>query len=70
MVPVHSAEELGHLLRERRRGQGLTLKQVSDHTGFSVRFISEVERGKPTAELQKVIDLAGMLGIDLMAVPR
>jgi len=70
MYRVRSTKDLGQLLRQRRHEQELTLKDVAEHTGLSVRFISEVERGKPTAELQRVLHLAGMLGIDMMAAPR
>ncbi len=39
-------------------------------TGFSVSFISDLERGKPTAELGKAIFLANLLGLDIMVSSR
>lgn len=48
----------------------MTLQTVSEHSGFSMRFISEVERGKPTVEIGRVLALLRMVGIDIFARPR
>ena len=37
---------------------------MAEATGFSVSFISDVERGKSTVELGKVLSLANLLGLD------
>ncbi len=66
-VAVSSPRVLGMLLRNKRKEQHLTQKQVASYCGVSVRFISEVERGKKTAEIGKVFLLLRTLGIDLIA---
>ncbi|MCC6334523.1 MAG: helix-turn-helix domain-containing protein [Myxococcales bacterium] len=38
--------ELGRRLRQARRARGLSLEQLSARTGLSLRFLSELERGK------------------------
>lgn len=66
-VPITSPADLGMMIREQRKIQGLTLQAVSDHTGLGIRFLSEVERGKEKAEIGKVMEFCSMMGIDLFA---
>ena len=40
-------------------------KPISEFTGFSVSFISDLENGKATAELGKAIHYANLLGLDV-----
>ena len=67
---VTNTKVLGELLRQKRKAQRLTQGQVAEFCGVSVKFISEVERGKETAEIGKVLYLLGTLGIDLIADTR
>jgi y4mF family transcriptional regulator len=69
-IAVTNPKVLGELLRRKRKAQSLTQGQVAEHCGISVKFISEVERGKETAEIGKVLYLLNTLGIDLIADPR
>ena len=69
-VEVSNLKILGTLLRNKRKEQHLTQGQISSYCGVSVRFISEVERGKETAEIGKVLLLLRTLGIDLIADSR
>lgn len=62
--------EIGNILRQKRKSQGLTLEQVAQHCGLSMRFVSEVERGKATAEFGKVLFLLSAVGVDLFANAR
>ncbi|MDH3998109.1 MAG: helix-turn-helix transcriptional regulator [Desulfuromonadales bacterium] len=68
--PVKTSEEIGALLRKKRKSQALTQAQVAEHCGVSPRFVSEVERGKASAEIGKVLYLLEMLGVDLIADTR
>lgn len=70
MQLIETTKQLGEQIRQRRKYIQMTLKQVSGLTGFSMRFLSEVERGKTTAEVGKVLLLMRYLGIDLLAQPR
>ena len=54
----------------RRKKLGFTQQFVADFSGFSVSFISDLERGKATAELEKSIHLANLLGLDLNCTER
>ena len=69
-IVVSSPKELGALLRKKRKEQHLTQGQVAAYCGVSVMFISDVERGKETAEIGKVLLLLRTIGIDLIAASR
>ena len=64
-MKANSASTLGEAIKKRRKELGLKQKDVADATGFSVSFISDLENGKPTAELGKSIHIINMLGMDL-----
>ena len=62
---VNSAADFGNSLKKRRKELGLTQRYLSEFTGFSISFISDLENGKSTCELGKAIYLANMLGLDV-----
>jgi transcriptional regulator with XRE-family HTH domain len=64
---IESTAALGLLARAARIAQGMTRDQLANSTGFSPKFISHVEGGKPTAQIGKVLRLLGELGIALQA---
>lgn len=66
---ARSAADLGRIARTYRKPQG-TIKQTAPLLNLGTRFISEVERGKPSAELGKVIQLLDGIGLSLLVVPK
>lgn len=60
-------EQLGQTLRAARQRAGLTLEDLSGRTGLSLRFLSELERGKEGASLGRVLRVAAALGVDLQS---
>lgn len=67
---IRDASELGASLRAFRKTQGLTLERVSGLTNIGMRFLSELERGKETAELGKALTILNKLGLELIIQPR
>lgn len=65
-----TAKEFGQAIRLRRKDLGYTQGYLSDFSGLSVSFISDLERGKKTIELEKAIYLANLLGMDCILTPR
>lgn len=61
---------LGRAIRQRRREQQLTQAALADLADLSAVFVNEVEKGKPTAQIGRVLRLLRTLGIDLVARPR
>lgn len=67
---VPDAKAFGVAIRDRRKALGLTQTTLAGLSGVSHKFVNEVERGKETAEIGKVLRVARMLGLDLLARPR
>ena len=65
-LPITDSVSFGHALREARRARGLRLLDVAFGAGVGMRFISELERGKPTARLGKALCVAEALGVDVV----
>lgn len=67
---IKDAKQLGSLIRSRRLELGLTQTDVADVANANLRFVSELERGKPTARLETVMRVLASLGIELEARTR
>jgi HTH-type transcriptional regulator / antitoxin HipB len=63
--PITSAKEFGAAVREARKRERLTQRQLALSVGAGERFIVELENGKETARLGKAIEVAAALGITL-----
>ncbi|SDB69500.1 MULTISPECIES: helix-turn-helix domain-containing protein [unclassified Butyrivibrio] len=63
---IADTKMFGEALKKRRKELGYTQRYISEFTGFSISFISDLENGKSTAELGKAIFLANMLGLDIV----
>src|SRR3546814_14142415 len=57
---------LGLAVRQARKAHGLTQAELAGLAGTGPRFISELERGQPGAELGKVLDVLAVLGLRLL----
>ncbi len=66
---IIKAKEIGDLLRQIRKSDGFRIEDASDLAGFGNRFISEVERGKPTASLGKVLKISAAYGLKFFINP-
>ena len=60
---IFDNKDLGLLIRKARKKQGLTQADLAGISGLGTRFIGEVENGKSTAHIGKVIQLASSLGL-------
>ena len=61
---VTDAKTFGNAVRSRRKELGYTQAFLSDFCGMSVSFISDLENGKRTIELERAVRLANLLGLD------
>ena len=61
--------EIGQFVRGVRRDQGLRQDQLAAAAGVGVRFLVELERGKPTAQFGKVLQVFDALGCALRIEP-
>jgi HTH-type transcriptional regulator / antitoxin HipB len=68
VIPTSAA--LGRLVRERRRALVLKQLDVAGLSNTGNRFIVELEQGKPTVQLQKVLDVLDLLGLEVVVRPK
>ena len=57
--------ELATEIKTMRKAAGLTQAEVSKRAGVGLRFIRELEQGKPTVRLDKVKQVLNLLGYEL-----
>ena len=69
-MKIIDAKSLGKAIRDRRKELNYTQTYLSEFTGFSVCFISDLERGKPTVELEKTLKIINILGLDILIEKR
>lgn len=67
---IDNAADFGAALRQRRKQLGHTQAEAAALCRVGVRFLSELERGKPTAEIGRALKVARRLGLQIRAVPR
>ena len=69
-MKITDARALGNTIRIRRKELGYTQSYISEITGLSISFLSDLENGKPTAEIGKTIQVINLLGLDIIVEAR
>ena len=64
-MKVYDSVMFGQAIKLRRKEMKYTQRDISELTGFSISFISDLENGKPTAEIGKAIYISNVLGLDI-----
>ncbi len=64
-MKIRNTKDLGAAIRKRRMELGYTQGFLSEFSGLSASFISNLENGKETAETGKALFLVNLLGLDL-----
>lgn len=62
MIRIATAQDLGNAVRAARKQLGLTQAQLSLAAGVGLRFIVDLEAGKPTLRLEHVLRVVDSLG--------
>ncbi|MBM3408061.1 MAG: helix-turn-helix transcriptional regulator [Betaproteobacteria bacterium] len=62
MATITSPQSLGTALRATRKRLGLTQADLALAAGVGLRFIVELEGGKPTVRLEQVLRVVDALG--------
>lgn len=65
----YTAKNIGNLIKRTRKNLGITQKDLALTSGTGLRFIIELERGKPTCQLDKAMTVLHTLGIKLTMTP-
>ena len=70
MAEIYDTADIGKTIRAKRIELGMTQSQLADISGKGTRFISEIENGKQTMQIGKVIDTLHVLGLDILITAR
>lgn len=65
-TPIRSSVDLGAVIREQRKRLALKQLDLAGLGNTGNRFIVDLENGKPTVQLQKVLDLMDLLGLEVV----
>jgi len=69
-MPIrYTAKQIGELVRETRRKLGATQADLALTSGTGLRFIIELEKGKPSCQLEKTLTVLQTLGIRMELRP-
>lgn len=63
---VRSSAELGAIVRAQRKRLALKQLDIAGLGNTGNRFIVDLENGKPTVQLQKVLDVMDLLGLEVV----
>ena len=62
---AHSAADVGKIIMAARRHRGLSQTELARAIGATQAWVSEVEQGKDTAQVGKILRALGYLGVRL-----
>ena len=62
---LQSPEEVGRLVQAERKRQNLSQLQLAGLANTGIRFVSDLENGKGTVQLQKLMAVLSALGLGL-----
>lgn len=65
----YSPKQIGTMVRTIRKKLGVTQKDLALTSGTGLRFIIDLEKGKPTCQLAKVLTVLQTLGIQVEFIP-
>lgn len=68
MATFKTAEDVGNIIRQRRKALGWDQARLASECGVSRQWVVDIEKGKPRAELQLVLRVMNVLGLKLAAV--
>ncbi|QTD46569.1 type II toxin-antitoxin system Y4mF family antitoxin [Ottowia testudinis] len=63
---IRTTDDIGRLVQAQRRALGLRQLDLAGIGNTGNRLIVDIEKGKPTVQLQKVLDVLDLLGLELV----
>lgn len=64
---IDTSTAFGQAIRAARAARGLRQEDVAMAAGVGLRFLIELERGKPTAQLDRALRVARAVGLRITA---
>jgi len=66
-MKINNPEDIGQIVKQKRKSDGLTLEEAAAVCDVSYGFLSALENGKATVQLNKVLQVLNGLGLELKA---
>ena len=66
-IYIENTRDFGRAVRAARKEAGISQTRLAEMSGCSQRLVSEIERGKKTAEIGKALKLLEALNVPLVA---
>lgn len=63
---IRTSQELGEFIRQHRTSQKILQADIVGLANTGNRFVVDLEKGKPTLQLQKVLDVLDLIGLELI----
>lgn len=60
---------LAQFVKQKRKEWGLTQKMLAEKAGVGLRFVRDLEQGKPTVQADKINQVLMLFGYELGPVP-
>ena len=65
MTRIFEPGNIGSLVKQKRNQLNMTQPQLAAISGTGVRFISDLENGKSTMQIGKILEILHVLGLDI-----
>lgn len=62
--------DLGQFIRDRRKAMGLTQQQLADQAGVGLNFVYQLEKNKPSVQLDCTRQVLEALGYEIAVAPK
>jgi len=60
---IYTPDSIGKAVRHYRLQEGLTQEQLAELTGLNRTYLSDLERGKETEQVKRILRLLRQLGV-------
>lgn len=64
-MEIKDSPTLGQAVRDARKRRGLRQEDVALASGVGLRFLHDLEHGKPTIELERLLRVVHAVGLEL-----
>jgi len=69
LIMKYSPKNIGEIVHTARKSLGVTQKALALTSGTGLRFIIDLEKGKPTCQIGKALTVLNTLGVKLDVTP-
>lgn len=66
-MKINTVSDLGTLIKQKRKQINMTQSDAAGLCNVGIRFLSDLENGKPTIQFDKALYVAKIFGFDLFA---